>query len=31
MGGVEYASLDGGPSNREFGGFTWLSGVRFAF
>ena len=31
MAGVEYSSLNGGPLNREFDGFTWLSGVRFSF
>lgn len=31
MGGVEYAAMGGGAANREYDGFTWLSGVRFAF
>jgi phosphate-selective porin OprO and OprP len=31
MGGVEYAAMGGGAADREYDGFTWLSGVRFTF
>lgn len=31
LAGAEYATLDGGPENREYEGVTYLTGIRFSF
>ncbi len=31
LAGAEYSKLDGGPENREYDGFTYLTGLRFSF